>query len=217
MSGGNRRSEPNNWVTGVAFTKHPVYSSAVAAELQKKLHTPTAATAAWSKVGAESLASPCPAVQIRPVTQEGHPANGQCGLFATKHLAAGSFILPYIGFIHTNATEDTNAESDYDLSMDRELGVSVDAGGMGNEARFVNDYRGIADSPNAEFQDCWVQILPSEGQSRNQWERRIGIFVLGPGKAGKRSRGISPGQEILINYGRSFWTERKAQGKGHVM
>ncbi|KAF4548905.1 Hypothetical protein D9617_24g016180 [Elsinoe fawcettii] len=212
MSGGDRRFEPDNWVPGVSFTSHPVYSPAVTADLQKKLHTPSAATAGWPKVGLEALASPCSTVVIRAVTQQGHPANGQCGLFATKHLTPGSFILPYVGLIHINTPEDTDGESDYDLSMERELGISMDANKIGNEARFVNDYRGIADSPNAEFQDCWVQLPVVEGQRKGgRWERRIGVFVLAAGKAGKKARGIQPGQEILVNYGRSFWTERKAK------
>lgn len=209
MSGGDRRWLPDNWVSGVEYIGHPVYSPAITADLQKSLHTPVAATAGWVKVGAADLATPCPTVQIRPVTLPSHPANGQCGLFATKHLPPGSFILPYVGRIHTNASDDTDAESDYDLSMDRELGVSVDASKVGNEARFMNDYRGVADSPNAEFRDCWVQLPAAQGQKRSRWERRIGVFALSAGKAGKRIRGIQPGEEILVNYGRSFWKERQ--------
>lgn len=105
----------------------------------------------------------------------------------------------------------------------------------GNEARFMNDYRGIASGPNAEFRECWVQMhgeseaaavagresvaseedngkeraTKSRERARQRWERRMGVFVLGAGKAGKRKEGIKKGEEVLVNYGRTFWRERK--------
>jgi len=92
--------------------------------------------------------------------------------------------------------------SDYDLSLDREVGISVDASHMGNEARFINDYRGIAQAPNAEFRDIFVAV------ANNKVEKRVGVFVLSAGKSGKRSKGIARGQEILVSYGKGFWAER---------
>lgn len=107
--------------------------------------------------------------------------------------------------MHDSTT--TNPDSNYDLSLDRELDLSVDATRYGNEARFINDYRGIrAEGPNAEFRDCVVQV------GRGLWERRIGVFVLSKGKSGKGSRalGIRKGEEIVISYGKGFWDARKA-------
>ena len=37
-----------------------------------------------------------------------------------------------------------------------------------------------------------------------KWERRVGIFVLSAGKAGKRKGGIKPGEEILVSYGKGM-------------
>ena len=106
-----------------------------------------------------------------------------------------------------HGVSDTEESSDYDIALDREAGVSVDAARMGNEARFVNDYRGIRDEgPNAEFRDCWV------GR-----EKCVGVFVLGAGWSGKRSKGIPKGEEILVSYGRGFWRERASDAEEVVV
>ncbi|PNS15405.1 hypothetical protein CAC42_664 [Sphaceloma murrayae] len=205
---------PIDWPTGVAYTSEPIYSDHVTLAMQKALHTPTAATASWPKVGAEDLTVPCEKVRIHKISSTSHPnhpAAGQHGLFAAHHLPPGSFILPYIGQVHTNSTSDTDATSDYDLSMDREMGISIDAAKVGNESRFMNDYRGVAEGPNVEFRDCWIQIPARNGESRGRWERRIGVFVLPAGKAGKRRKGIGGGEEIVVNYGKGFWRGRVGQ------
>ena len=77
---------------------------------------------------------------------------------------------------------------------------------MGNEARFINDYRGVReDGPNAEFRDCWVEI------GKSMLERRIGVFVLSSGKKGKREKGIGKGEEIVVSYGKGFWQHRRGE------
>lgn len=141
-------------------------------------------------------------VKITHVTKADHPANGQFALHADQHLPADSFILQYLGYVHDQS--DTDTASDYDLSLDRELGIGVDASGMGTEARYINDYRGVSSAPNAEFRDIYVEI------AAGKVERRVGVFVLSAGKSGKRAKGIARGQEILVSYGKGFWTERKS-------
>lgn len=89
--------------------------------------------------------------------------------------------------------------------------MAVDAARMGNEARFVNDYRGVpgAKRPNAEFRDVWWTDL--EGG-----ERGMAVFVLPAGKraVGKaRTVGVGKGEEILVSYGKGFWGGRKASGE----
>lgn len=105
---------------------------------------------------------------------------------------------------NTNSPEgahDSHADSDYDLSLDRELGIGIDADCMGNEARFINDYRGVAERANAEFRECW------DGR---RGERGMGVWVLGEGKkASGKGKGVRKGQEILVSYGRGFWGARK--------
>lgn len=137
-------------------------------------------------------------VKITRITQSSHPANGEYGLFAAANLPPNNFILFYLGYVHSAA--ETDPTSNYDLSLDRELEIGIDANKMGNEARFINDYRGIQPAANAEFRDVMVN-----GQ---KW---IGVFVLSAGSnpKAKRAKGISKGEEILVSYGKGFWTHRK--------
>lgn len=141
-------------------------------------------------------------VRITPVSDVSHPACGQHALYATQHLPPDTFILPYLGFVHDQA--ETNPTSDYDLSLDREMSIGVDASQMGNESRFINDYRGVSTAANAEFRDIYFDL------GNGKVERRVGVFVLTAGKSGKRSKGIGRGQEILVSYGKGFWNERQS-------
>lgn len=118
--------------------------------------------------------------------------------------------LEYIGHIHGPAATGTDAattgsheHSDYDLSLDRYVGLGIDADRMGNEARFINDYRGVRERPNAEFREMWV---PTRGAG----ERAMGVWVLG-GKG--REKGIRKGEEICVSYGRGFWGARKGEAE----
>lgn len=151
-----------------------------------------------------------------------HPAAGSFGLFAAADMASDTFIRPYLGVLHTKA--DADFYSTYDLSLchdsrmhsvptqpapradaeqvadqienlslderpDDPTALYLDSRYWGNESRFVNDYRGIATKPNVEFRS-FVQI--SEGEELFQ----MGVFAVRP---------IRKGQELLINYGKSFW------------
>lgn len=98
---------------------------------------------------------------------------------------------------------DPHAASDYDLSLDRELQLAIDAQRKGNEARFINDYRGVADRPNAEFKEVW---------DPRRRERGMAVWVLGEGRSGKGRGGVKKGDEILVSYGRGFWGARKTDG-----
>ena len=197
---------PHNWPESLPFLRQPTHSDAITPAIHKTLHTPTKLTAQLPKFALSNLTSPTPAVLILPITAPTHPSYGQHGLFATRTLPPGTFILPYLGHYHLNLPTDTNPDSEYDISLDRELGISIDAEKAGNEARFINDYRKIGDRANAEFRDIWVQI--AEGK----WERWMGVFVVGVGKAGLRKKGVGRGEEIVLSYGKGFWDERKKEG-----
>ncbi|KAK8437568.1 hypothetical protein IWX49DRAFT_549770 [Phyllosticta citricarpa] len=193
--------QPKNWPPSLPYHAHPLPSPAFPRALLQTLHTPPAYPA---PVFHALPPSPNPNVLITPITTTGHPACGQAGLFARAALPPATLILTYSGTLHTR--DDADAASDYDLSLDRELGVGVDAARGGNEARFVNDYRGVPGvaAPNAEFGDVWVEV---DGK---RVERRMGVWVLGKGKNAKglRARGIRKGEEILVSYGKGFWRER---------
>jgi hypothetical protein len=110
--------------------------------------------------------------------------------------------VPYLGRTHTSFT--TAIKSDYDLWLDREADLAVDASLQGNEARFVNDYRGVKDKPNAEFGVGWSET----------WnELIVGFWVLG--KAGEKKGGIRKGEEILVSYGKGFWGGRREEEEGN--
>lgn len=146
-------------------------------------------------------------------------------MYASKDLKPGILILQYIGEIHAPIPPDSTDEklkkeverhekSDYDLSLDREGGIGVDAQGRGNEARFINDFRGVTVSGerarvNAEFREVW------DGK---RGERGMGVWVLGEkaavgarGKGAGKWRGIRKGEEILVSYGRGFWGARREE------
>ncbi|KAJ6501712.1 hypothetical protein C8R47DRAFT_1108474 [Mycena vitilis] len=127
-------------------------------------------------------------VVIRRISEPSHPACGQLGLYAARKIQAKTQIVDYIGEIHC----DERPESDYDLSLYRNLNVGIDASKMGNEGRFVNDYRGIPgqDKPNAIF----VDIRRPLGE--------LGIVI-------ESSRTIKKGEEILVSYGKAWWQARK--------
>ncbi len=191
---------PPGWPGEVVYLQAPSYS--------EKVHSDefTILISARSDLedGAHvyKVSGPYSNVKITAISDSSHPANGQYGLFANQLLTPDSFILPYLGYVHDQT--DTDETSNYDLSLDRELGIGVDATKMGNEARFINDYRGVAPAPNAEFRDIVVDI------GNGKVEKRVGVFVLSAGKSKKRAGGIARGQEILVSYGKGFWTERQA-------
>lgn len=108
---------------------------------------------------------------------------------------------------------DQDPNSDYDLNLDRELGLSVDAARSGNESRHANDYRSIAERPNASFEDIFIEVKSKKRADGHKWERRVAIFVLPAGKAQKRKNGIRAGEEILVSYGKGFWEARQMLAK----
>ncbi|KAF1931495.1 uncharacterized protein M421DRAFT_89804 [Didymella exigua CBS 183.55] len=191
---------PKEWPGDTKYLRAPSYSTKL---IQDKLNT-----LLLSKAGLSSrepvliTRGPYANVKIARVSNASHPAQGQYGLYAAGHLPPESFILPYLGFVHDQTESDET--SDYDLSLDPDLGIGVDASKMGNEARFINDYRGISMRPNAEFRDILVDV------GFGIVEKRMGVFVLSAGKSGKRAKGIGKNEEILVSYGKGFWTERKS-------
>lgn len=190
---------PKNWPGNIQYLATPEYSKSLNPVHRSAIQTQTNEA---QKAALTVTKGPCQLVKITPINAASHPAFGQSGLFAAKDLKPGTFVLQYRGEIHAalmNDASDPHAQSDYDLGLDREHGIGIDAARKGNEARFINDYRGIAEKPNAEFKELWDEVRK---------ERGIGIWVLGPGKKSK-VRGIRKGEEILVSYGRGFWGARK--------
>jgi hypothetical protein len=113
----------------------------------------------------------------------GHPG---CTILYIKLFTCSLY---YLGEIHT----DDRPSSDYDLSLYRTndgVSVGIDASFVGNEARFINDYRGIQDKPNATFE---------EDRSAGT-ELRMSVW--------SGTSPLSKGEEILVSYGKSWWRQR---------
>ncbi|KAI8823538.1 uncharacterized protein EV422DRAFT_359422 [Fimicolochytrium jonesii] len=121
---------------------------------------------------------------VREITDQGHPARGEGGLFAARQIKQFQFIVDYVGVIRL--TSEIPANLTYTLSFHGNL--SVDASIRGNEGRFINDWHGIASRPNAAF-DTYRDV--ETGQVR------VGAFSL--------NRTIEPGEEIVVPYGAEFW------------
>lgn len=98
-----------------------------------------------------------------------------------KKIPPRTYLLDYLGEVHC----DDRPSSDYDLSLYRTpdglVSVGVDASAMGNEGRFVNDYRGIRAKPNAQFEERRV----------DNGELRMSIWT--------GSETIKKGEEILVS------------------
>lgn len=145
--------------------------------------------------------NPPPRLAIKPPTS---PLCGQAGLYnAGSKIPRGAWIRDYLGVVHLE--KEADSQSDYDLSLERhEDGevVGIDATTRGNEARFVNDYRGWAERPNAEFQLRSWEVKDGQGKVVGVG-RRMAIWA-GP-------KGVEKGAELCVSYGRGFWMERQKE------
>ncbi|KAG6039388.1 hypothetical protein E4U41_002712 [Claviceps citrina] len=204
---------PKNWPPTLPYLPSPLHDKLLSPTHLHALHakpSPSSSSSSSSSSHPPSTPTippsatrpiPSPNVRIQPIRNPSHPAHGQHGLFAARHLPPGDLILVYSGRVHSSA--GTDPTSDYDLWIDREADLAVDAGAQGgNEARFVNDYRGVADRPNAVFGTAWCEA----------WGQLcVAVWVAG-GKG--KGAGIRKGDEILVSYGKGFWGERRAGGDG---
>ena len=130
-------------------------------------------------------------VAIRQVDED-HPLKTSAynrGLFATKKFKRGHRLGSYAGVIRSagQASARQQADGAYDIHLDTsKLGcwsrdLVLDAKDIGNECRFINDYRGIATECNVEF--------------RTVADPTVGIWVDVIVK-----RPIAAGEEILVDY-----------------
>ncbi|KAF8587294.1 hypothetical protein K439DRAFT_1407632 [Ramaria rubella] len=171
---------PSHWPQEVIYLYTPSYASSLPPSLVSEIR--------GSKPSLQT--PPCNQVAIRSITTKDHPAVNQYGLFATRNIAPNSQICYYLGEVHCETRD-----SDYDLSLFRSqdgINVGIDASKMGNEGRFVNDYRGVQTKPNVVFKE----------ERTASGELRMSIWSA--------SSKIRKGEEILISYGKSWWKARNA-------
>ncbi|KAI1434233.1 hypothetical protein GGR50DRAFT_663543, partial [Xylaria sp. CBS 124048] len=201
---------PKNWPSSVPYLSQPSFAPHLTKTQRDSLKIRPADLI--ETIPANFPKGPCSLVRITPINNPSHPANGQAGLFAVRHLEPGTFILPYYGLVHSSLPPHSLAhdKSDYDLWLNKDANVAVDAAKAGNEARFVNDYRGVGERPNAEFRQCW---------DIRSGQQCMAVFVLPAGKnsSGKGgASGIAKGTEILVSYGKGFWSKRREEQEATV-
>ena len=139
-------------------------------------------------------------VKIKCINDPAHPAYRQRGLFAAKRLEARSWILDYGGELLPDSNPQTD-ESDYCLKY--VCSHSIDAWKMGNEARFINDFRGIPNvsKPNVEFSEFELNASSSGNEGgANEKVTILGFRVL--------HEPIKKGTELIASYGKGFWEKR---------
>lgn len=82
-----------------------------------------------------------------------------------------------------------DAEGGYVVALEADVphaeSPSLDASDRGNELRFVNDFRGVAAAPNADFQSATIRSLPAQ------------MLVV--------TRRVNTGDELLVDYGEDYW------------
>ena len=197
-------NKPKHWPDDLPYLTAPQHGRDLTPAQLSALRTRPASLPA---LPASATPTPSPLVRIQQVTDAAHPAHGQRGLFAARRLAPGSFIAAYLGRVHAGAAAaaegtDAHSSSDYDLWLDREAGLAVDAAAAGGEARFVNDFRGVRGRPNAVFGTAWCE----------RWGQVcVGFWVASEAGKGRGKGGIRKGEEILVSYGKGFWDERTAE------
>lgn len=168
------------WPANVEYSNNYVWGADITTELLSK-YRPNAPR--------QRPARPCARVKSAVITDSDHPANGEFGLFAAVDLPAGAWVLDYVGAVSLGANEDRS--SDYVADFGEESELALDAKSVGNEARFVNDYRNTGRRANVEF----------KLRRDSRGELRQGLFVAA-------KHGITAGEELLISYGKSFWRSR---------
>ena len=159
---------------------------------REQYRTSSSAAPIYKSISRDCKLSPVKLIN-RPVivkkVDRNHPAFGPqgYGLFAATKIYPKEFIIDYIGYIHTESESDHT--SDYDIHFIDNL--SIDAKTIGNQGRFINDYRGISVRPNCIFKEYF------DGK-----HLRLGVFAA--------NVTISKGQELMVTYGKGFWQHRNA-------
>eukprot|EP00127_Corallochytrium_limacisporum_P004604 Clim_evm18s169 gene=Clim_evmTU18s169 len=211
-SAGNTTAKPTSKGSTDAFNLNYVtdlvWDPAVSTE-----HKATVAPTTKPRV--KNDAKPNPSLVIKAITQPGHPAHGQRGLFAAKAIRESEHLVDYLGYVTT--AESASENSDYVLGFGPQSVLAIDADrGFGNEARFVNDYRGVPVVPGRHQRTKSASGKPNQYQPKNRpnvcfrdridtrGHTYIGIYAIDD---------IQKGSELLISYGKGFWKAREGDGQ----
>ncbi|KAI9066696.1 SET domain protein [Trametes sanguinea] len=190
MIRGSAAKRPARWPDNVRYIAEPCYHTSVPNHIRDYLRPSSNTGSQPPRHQTTHLQAQKHLITIQRISDSSHPAHGQYGLFAAKKIPPRTLILDYIGEVHC----DDRPTSDYDLSLYRSpdnVSVGVDAQLVGNEARFINDYRGVKAKPNVAFQE----------RRTDRGEMRMSIW--------SGSEVIRKGDELLLSYGKSWWRARR--------
>ena len=193
---------PQTWPAGLPYLSTVHLHASLTAPQRDLVRPADVLEPSFYTVSSQCKFSPVsnPLIAIELIKFASHPAYPQSGLFAARQLASGTHILDYTGLLHS-CPLPTCENSDYDLAfLDRDASVAIDGASMGNEARFINDYHGIRDNPNAVFEEYYAKVKGLKG--REIWEARMGVWVS------PLCNSIAKGEEICLSYGKGYWRAR---------
>eukprot|EP00038_Savillea_parva_P000601 m.97146 g.97146 ORF g.97146 m.97146 type:complete len:425 (+) comp10203_c0_seq3:401-1675(+) len=129
---------------------------------------------------------PSPNVRIWEVDDPTHVCYGSRGLKATRDIKCGEVIGRYTGFV--TCTSEHDVRGTYTVGIN--AGQVIDGFVHGNEMRFMNDFRAIAEERNADFAGKVCICRMGEGC--------VQMLIVA-------SADINAGEEILTDYGKEYW------------
>lgn len=118
-----------------------------------------------------------PGVKIEKINDPTSVVFNQYGLFATEDFQKFDILGQYTG----NIVNSSNGGI-YVASLDK---CNIDAQKIGNELRFINDFRNISNSENVVIRTSYIDKKP-----------RV-IFIV--------TKDIKKGDQLLTDYGDDYW------------
>ena len=178
------------WPANVTFSNNYDWEPSVSADLKEK-YCPSNKIRQRANLFSRN-------VYFKRITDKDHPACGEMGLYcALAHAKPGQWLLDYVGRVTLG--EDQNKQSDYVSDFGEHSELACDADALGNEARFLNDFRNTGRYPNVEF----------NFRRDKHGEFRQGVYVKEVKEAKEKGfDGIKKDEELLVSYGKSYWRSR---------
>jgi len=138
----HHKQQEHQWPANVTFSNNYEWETSVPADIKEKYY-PSNKIRQRSNHFSRN-------VYFKRITDKDHPAYGQYGLYcALPHAKPGQWLLDYVGRVTLG--EQQNKESDYVSDFGEHSTLACDANVLGNEARFLNDFRNTGRFPNVEF------------------------------------------------------------------
>jgi len=131
-------------------------------------------------------------VVVEPIAIRNHPAYNRTG---SHRLVATAFIERYewLGFYGGQVLHSDTSWNPYQIAPVTNASYIIDAENIGNEMRYINDYRGgVAKEPNVGF-------FRSDEKIGGKYYTSVVVTL----------KDIQPGEEIVASYGNEYWESLK--------